>query len=80
MNKHLGFSAKQIKTEEKMTTENNKIMKTLYKLTKQDCIKLTELYNTEQLALILWNKNKASSLERGIFKAKKIRKFANSLV
>ena len=26
MNKHLGFSAKQIKTEENMTTENNKII------------------------------------------------------
>lgn len=55
-------------------------MKTLYKLTKQDCITLSNKYNTEELALLLWNKNKASSLERGIFKAKKIRKFANSLV
>lgn len=51
-------------------------MGTLYKLTKKDCITLTNLYSTEQLALLLWNKNKVSSLERGIFKAKRIENFA----
>lgn len=51
-------------------------MKTLYNLSKQDCIKLTELYNINEIALILWNKHKAPTLERGIFKAKKIKKFA----
>ena len=49
---------------------------TLYNLTKKDCITLSNNYNTEQLALLLWNKGKANSLERGIFKAKKIRNFA----
>ena len=51
-------------------------METLYKLTKKDCITLTNLYSTEQLALLLWNKNKASSLERGVFLKQKELKFS----
>ena len=49
---------------------------TLYNLTKSECKCLVDNYNTENLALLLWNKNKASSLERGIFKAKRIENFA----
>ena len=54
-------------------------MKTLYNINKKDCIILANNYNTEQLAILLWNKGKAKNLDRGIFKAKKIIKFANSL-
>ena len=53
---------------------------TLYNLTKKDCITLTDNYNTEQLALLLYNKGKAKTLESGIKKAIKIKKFINSLV
>lgn len=55
-------------------------MKTLYNLTKKDCIALTNNYNTDELALLLWDKGKAKSLESGIKKAKKIKKFSIALV
>jgi len=51
-------------------------METLYNLTKKECITLSSNYNTEQLALLLWNKGKAKTLERGITRAKKIKQFA----
>lgn len=53
---------------------------TLYNLTKKDCITLTNSYNTNELALLLYNKGKAKNLDSGIKKAIKIKKFANSLV
>ncbi len=53
---------------------------TLYNLTKKDCITLTDNYNTNELALLLYNKGKAKNLDSGIKKAIKIKKFANSLV
>ena len=55
-------------------------MKTLYNLTKKECITLTNNYNTDELALLLWNKGKAKNLESGIKKAKKIKKFSITLV
>lgn len=54
-------------------------MKTLYNLTKEECIKLTNNYNTNELALLLWNKGKAKTLDSGIKKAIKIKKFAVTL-
>jgi len=53
---------------------------TLYNLTKKECITLTNSYNTNELALLLYNKGKAKTLDSGIKKAIKIKKFANSLV
>lgn len=53
------------------------MQKTIYNLTKKDCKTLTELYNTDQLALLLWNKCKVSTLDKGISRAQKIKKFAN---
>ena len=53
---------------------------TLYNLTKKDCITLTNMCNTNELALLLWNKGKAKTLESAIKKAIKIKNFANSLV
>lgn len=53
-------------------------MRTLYNLTKKDCTTLVSNYNTENLALLLWNSGKANSLDSAINKAKKIKKFANS--
>ena len=47
---------------------------TLYNLTKSECKCLADNYNTENLALLLWNKGKAKTLESGI---KKVRKQAN---
>lgn len=49
---------------------------TLYNLTKSECKYLADNYNTENLALLLWNKGKAKTLESGIKKAKKIKNFA----
>ena len=49
---------------------------TLYNLTKSECKYLVDNYNTENLALLLWNKGKAKTLESGIKKAKKIKNFA----
>ena len=51
-------------------------MKTIYNLTQKECVILANKYTTENLALLLYNNNKASSLERAIFKAKKIKKLA----
>ena len=48
---------------------------TLYNLTKNECKCLVDNYNTENLALLLWNKGKAKTLESGIKKAKKIKVF-----
>ena len=48
-------------------------MKTLYNLTKKECITLTNSYNTNELALLLWNKGKAKTLDSGIKKAIKIK-------
>ena len=51
-------------------------MKTINNLTKNDCIKLTSLYDTNELGLLLYNKHKAKSIEVGIKKAIKIKNFA----
>ena len=53
-------------------------MSTLYNLTKQDAKTLLNNFdnNTETLAVALWNKGKAKSLESAIKKAIKIKKFA----
>lgn len=48
----------------------------LYNLTKKDCITLTDNYNTNELALLLYNKGKAKTLDSGIKKAIKIKNFA----
>ena len=54
-------------------------MGTLYNLTKEDAtVLLNHCGNDiEILALLLWNKGKAESLDSGIEKAKKIKNFAN---
>lgn len=53
-------------------------MKTLYNLTQQECIALVNCFDgdTSKLAMVLWNKHKASTLESAIKKAIKIQKFA----
>ena len=51
---------------------------TLYNLTKSECKCLVDNYNTENLALLLWNKGKAKTLESGIKKAKKIKNFIDN--
>lgn len=51
-------------------------MKTIYNLTKKDCITLNSNYSTNELALLLWNKNKVKTLDSGIKKAIKIKNFA----
>jgi hypothetical protein len=51
-------------------------MNTLYNLSKNECVTLTNLYNTGELAFILWNRGNAKSLESGIKKAIKIKNFA----
>jgi hypothetical protein len=53
-------------------------MKTLYNLTQQECIALVNCFDgdTGKLAIVLWNKHKASTLEIAMKKAIKIKKFA----
>jgi len=55
-------------------------MKTLYNLTKKDCKTLCSTfdYDTNTIALALWDKGKASSLESGVKKAIKIKNFAKN--
>lgn len=52
--------------------------KTLYGLSKNECNILCNTFNndTNKLALILWNKGKANSLESAVKRAIKIKKFA----
>jgi hypothetical protein len=51
----------------------------LYNITQIEAKELLNYCNNniETLALILWNKGKAKSIENGINKAKKIKNFAN---
>lgn len=53
-------------------------METLYGITKEEAKVLLNHCedNVETLALILWDKGKANSLESGINKAKRIKNFA----
>lgn len=53
-------------------------METLYGLTKAEANILLRCCknNVETLALLLWNRGKASTLESGIKRAKKIKNFA----
>lgn len=55
-------------------------MKTLYNLTKDDAKTLMEAMdgNIETLAVALYVKKRASDMKRAIYKAQKIKKFANS--
>ncbi|MBP7834777.1 hypothetical protein KA025_01690 [Candidatus Saccharibacteria bacterium] len=54
-------------------------MQTLYGINKAQATLLLEhfKYSHEMLGLLLWNNGKASSIERGIYKAQKLHKFIN---
>lgn len=51
---------------------------TLYGLNKEEASVLCSNFNNDValLGIALWNRNRASSLERGIYKAKKLVKFS----
>lgn len=53
---------------------------TLYGISKEEAKTLLEhfKYSHEMLGLLLWNDGKASSIERGIYKAQKLHKFINN--
>lgn len=51
-------------------------METIYNLTKEECKTLCKNYDTDKLALILWNKGIVKSLNSGIKRAIKIKNFA----
>lgn len=55
-------------------------METLYNLTKADANILLNYCenNIDTLALLLWNKGKANTLEIAVKRAKKIKNFANA--
>ena len=57
-------------------------MTTLYNLTKQEAKTLLNHFNNDigLVALALWNSGRASSLERGLYKAKRLSKFINKEV
>lgn len=56
--------------------------KTLYNLTAQQAKTLVEHCNNDigALAIVLWNYGKAKSMERGIYKAKKLVKFSKEAI
>ena len=55
------------------------INKTLYGITKQQALVLLIHVNNDiaTLGLLLWDQGKAYDIERGIYKAKKLKRFAN---
>ena len=52
-------------------------MNTLYQLTRDEAQHLIDHFNGDLglLAIALWSSGKASSIERGIYKAKRLNKF-----
>jgi len=53
-------------------------MKTLYNLTKQDASTLVDYAggNIALLGLILWDTGRATDIDRGVYKARKLVKFS----
>jgi hypothetical protein len=53
-------------------------MTTLYNLTKQDAATLVDYAggNIALLGLILWNTGRATDIDRGVYKARKLVKFS----
>lgn len=54
-------------------------MRTLYNLSKQEAVELLSAFNNdvEALGVFLWNRHRAATLEKGIDKAVKLKRFIN---